>query len=84
LKSVEEIFATKHTTRATAREAPGERNPTFTAVGNPQEAARALHERQTFLAEYRAAMAKVRGGVLGVLFPIGTWRMHQKFTSGFQ
>ena len=82
LKSLEQIFATKHTAKASARETPGERNPTFAAGGNPAQAARALHDRRTFLAAYREAMQKVRDGVLGVLFPPGTWRMHREFGFG--
>lgn len=82
LKSRREIRATKHTTKASSRETPGERNPTFAAAGNPEQAARALHERRTFLRAYREAMQKVREGVLGVLFPQGTWRMHREFGFG--
>ena len=82
LKSLEEIFATKHTTRASSHETSGERNPTFAAAGNPEQAARALHDRRTFLGAYREAMQKVREGVLGVLFPRGTWRMHREFGFG--
>ena len=82
LKSLEAIFATKHTTRASSPETPGERNPTFAAAGNPEQAARALHDRRTFLGAYREAMQKVREGVLGVLFPRGTWRMHREFGFG--
>ncbi len=82
LKSLEEIFATKHTTKASARETPGERNPTFAAAGNPVQAARALHDRRTFLAAYREAMQKVRSGVLGVLFPPGTSRIYREFGFG--
>lgn len=84
LKSVAEIFATKHTTKASSFEKVGERNPTFAAAGNPVEAARALHDRRTFLAAYREAMEQVRAGVLGVLFPRGTWRLHREFAFGVQ
>jgi len=82
VKSVTEIYETKHTTRATSYEKAGERNPTFAASGNREAAARALHERRTFLAAYRAALAQVRAGVLGVLFPPGTWRLHREFGFG--
>lgn len=82
LKSVEEIFATKHTTKASSFEKPGKRNPTFAAAGNPEQAMRALHERRSFLAAYRAAMNQARERVPGVLFPRGTWRMHREFGFG--
>ena len=82
LKSVAEIYATKHTTKASSFEKAGERNPTFAAAGNPSQAARALHDRRTFLSAYREAMQQVRSGVLGVLFPPGTWRMHREFGFG--
>lgn len=82
VKSVTEIYETKHTTRATSYEKAGERNPTFAASGNRAEAARALHERRTFIAAYRAAMEQVRAGVLGVLFPPGTWKMHRELAFG--
>jgi putative transposase len=82
LKSLDAIYATKHTRRASSRETPGERNPTFAAAGTPEQAARALHDRRTFLGAYREAMQKVREGVLGVLFPQGTWRMHREFGFG--
>ena len=82
LKSKDAIVATKHTTRASAREKHGERNPTFAAAGNKEQAARALHERRTFLGAYREALKMVRDGVLGVLFPRGTWRLHRELGFG--
>jgi REP element-mobilizing transposase RayT len=82
LKSPGEIYATKRTTKASSPETHGERNPTFAAAGTPELAARALHDRRTFLSAYREAMNKVREGVLGVLFPPGTWRMHREFGFG--
>jgi hypothetical protein len=42
-------------------------------TGRPGEG----HDRTTFLAAYREATQKVRDGVLGVLFPRVTWRMHR-------
>ncbi len=82
LKSREAIFATKHTTKASASEMHGKRNPTFAAAGDPEQAACALHDRRTFLAAYREAMKKVREGVTEVLFPRGTWRMHRELGFG--
>lgn len=82
LKSRESIFATKHTTKPSARETHGKRNPTFAAAGDREQAACALHDRRTFLAAYREAMTKVRVGVVGVLFPRGTWRMHRELGFG--
>ena len=41
LKSLDAIYATKRTTKASSRETPGERNPTFAAAGTPEQAARA-------------------------------------------
>ena len=82
LKSKEAIVTTKHTTKASAREKHGERNPTFAAGGNKEQAARALHDRTTFLDAYREALKLVRNGVLGVLFPRGTWRLHREYGFG--
>jgi len=79
VKSIAEIFATKHTVRATSYEEAGTRNPTFAAAGDLEEAVRAVRERRAFYQAYRDALQHVREGLAGVVFPRGTWRMVQEF-----
>ena len=74
VRSVEQIFAVPHTTRATSYEKAGERNPSFAAGGNAELATMAARIRAAFLGAYRDALREFRSGVREVLFPEGTWR----------
>ena len=61
---------------------PSQRYIDISELGNDLAAIVGTESGRTFLGACREAMPKVRDGVLGVLFPRGTWRMHREF--GFE
>ena len=79
VRSAASLVRVPHDRRAQSREPFGKRMPNFAAGGDRVQLAVAKRERRTFLDQYRNALERLKEGCRDVLFPHGTWRLHQEF-----
>jgi hypothetical protein len=71
----ERVMRAPITTRGTASEPWGTRNPTFATAGDREVHQAMVEKRRAFRASYRTAHVRFANGDRDVVFPYGTWKL---------